>query len=550
MSNLMNTAEGRNALLVAQRNQLERRLSRFFHRTVVIDFSRYQQGLSEFDLNTMLGALNAGHDQEIIDIYRLLGAVGGLDVSVADTTYFVNPLLGSDQTGTGSSARPYASLWFLNNLPRRLNHRYRVVLLADYSDPDLDLVFDFSFGGNGSLALIGSGMPTVIMAATPCTGFTQMTGHGGHAVDFAGPLPPVADQYFLEATSGPAVNCAVPIHSLVGNAAIVQSFPFLLGGFGPGDSVRAVAPGRNLHLRTIYACCTGSAKLNRSQLVMVNLGISFETLPPPTFAPLLAQFNWENTCSSSISFVRFDSTWNQSSASYQEAGNSIKYGSLNSDVMLDHDEILTRAACGVLNLDAPHGVAPYQPNICGAEFCGSTVNEAIDFGGETTIVAVDLHCRCIVRNASIHYSNMGIAVVRQSNASLNYCVVDGQITVGPGLASYGGVEIYDSIVQVNYATCMNSDNFITCYGGSRCRIIGAGADPTYCVLNRAAIWLEGINTIEAVYVDPASTPVSNNMIGGFAQITGYTKSLGEVAVLWGLLDVMTAAGNSQVIVTR
>ena len=122
MSDLLNTSEGRNVIIEAQRFLLKRRLARFFKRNLAIDFEQYEKGLGEFDLSTLLGQLNVAWDDELRDLYRLLGTVGGLTESIAETEINVNPATGSDITGTGSADRPYASLWFIGE---RMTFRYR-----------------------------------------------------------------------------------------------------------------------------------------------------------------------------------------------------------------------------------------------------------------------------------------------------------------------------------------------------------------------------------------------------------------------------------------
>jgi len=554
MSNLLLTAEGRQALLVAQRFQLERRLSRFFHRTVVVDISRKREGLQEFDLSTMLGALNAAHDPEIIDIFRLLGAVGGLSVSIADMTYYVDAATGSDVTGTGSLMRPFATLWFLDNLPRRIKHAYRIVLLSDILSPTQDLLFDFDFGSEGSFALIGSGAPTEIQAPTPAgMGVGPLGGNGGMVVPLASQtFLPTAAQNFLQATSGSASGIAVPIHSTVNTPwgdALVQLMPFTIGGLNPADNVRVITPRRMLRIRSIYSCCRGMAQVNRSQLAIVNLTIDFEVIPPPWYAPPPSHFRWANDCISTISFVKFLDTWSDTSSSYDEPGNMIRGGGLNTDVLHDHVEILSLANCGVVNLDAPYGT-PYSPWICGAELAGLAPSEYLGIDGNANVVGLDCHCTVVLRNTSnILFSNVGSFKLMNANVSLKCCIADGHNTAVPPLTR-GAVELYDSICKADNITPIASDNIFSLFGGSKVRIIQCGLDMTYSQINNGGVRAEGVNEVECVYNDPTSTPTIDGLFGLINGMVGYKKSVGETDFAWPALDVVQAFGNSTAIVTR
>ncbi len=154
MSNLMNTTEGRNALIEAQKYLLRRRLSRFFKRNLVVNFNEYLAG-GQFNIQGLLGQLNAINDPEIIELYRLLGIVGGLDVTVADMDIHVNAITGSDETGDGSATNPYATLWFVNSLPKKLKHRIIIYLQTDIVCNDT-LCFDQTIAHtNGQIFIVG-----------------------------------------------------------------------------------------------------------------------------------------------------------------------------------------------------------------------------------------------------------------------------------------------------------------------------------------------------------------------------------------------------------
>jgi hypothetical protein len=163
MTDILTTSIGRAAALTAQKFLLRRRLSRFFKRGVVIDFEKWMTGEGT-SLQQIVGQLNGLHDKELLDIYRLLGVVGGLDESITDTTIYVDGHHGDDITGDGTEGKPYRSLWFLQNLPRRIRHVIRIVVKNQtvYDAPigtTGKALLDFHFSDSGSLSFIGSGAP-------------------------------------------------------------------------------------------------------------------------------------------------------------------------------------------------------------------------------------------------------------------------------------------------------------------------------------------------------------------------------------------------------
>lgn len=212
MSNLLNDNEGRNVVLVAQKDLLERRISRFFERNLVVDYDQWSNG-GEFDLATLLGDLNVAWDDELRDLYRLLGHVGGLNESVQDETIYVNSTTGSDTEGTGSAAEPYASLWFLSNLPNVIGHDYRVLITGDIDMEDT-IDIDVSFVGEGCLSIIGVGA-----AVDPYAGIFNGAvtnewawNNSLHSIELSNPpVGTTVTRYFYRATSGGDLNRVAPV---------------------------------------------------------------------------------------------------------------------------------------------------------------------------------------------------------------------------------------------------------------------------------------------------------------------------------------------------
>jgi hypothetical protein len=529
-STLNTTDDGRGALTVAAQYLLQRRLSRFFKRNLVIDYNYWLQ-TGEFPLTQLLGQLNGLNDQEILDLYHLLGSIGGLQTSIANTTIYVNAVTGSDNTGTGSAAAPYASLWFLDLIPRRLNHKYRIVLMSNINEPSRTLNFNFDFGENGSFALIGHGAPTVIESNTIGT-LGILTGGGGQWIACTAAFGPNAQSSFLVDQ-----NYAVPIHKIHAAAnALVNLYPLTFSPAAPGDPISVVRPAITLQVKNIVAKCSGGRRVRQSQLGIYNLNIDFPTAVLPYFSPVEPIFVWENHCDSTISFTRF-TNWNGSGSN---PGNSIRFGNLNMNVALDWTEIHALAACGIINLDAPDTITvPYDSSICGAKFGDIAVAHGIDLSiRDCAVMSIDIDCIADLKNSSIDVSSARSLVCNQSVAKINTCMLDGIVTPA-GLKNRGGIEAYDAVLYCGYCTTLVSDNCIALHGNTRARIEGCGSDATYSTISDAGLFWRGINIAEMVYDNAGGvTPVSERLFGTLYQICANSESVGNTNVNWAALDVV------------
>jgi hypothetical protein len=530
-STLLNSIDGRQAMLIAAQHLLKRRLSRFFKRNLVIDYN-YWKTTGQFPLSQILGQLNGLNDQEILDLYHLLGVVGGLPTSIADTTIFVNAVTGSDVTGDGSSTSPFASLWFMDILPRRLNHKYRVVLQSDVTAYSLRL--DFDFGEDGSFAILGQGTPQVL--ETNLIGsIGTLGGGGGMWVACVGGFGVLAQSSFIE--SG---NFAVPVHKIaMVNNALIQGMPWTLGGVTPGDDCHIVRPSRTLTVENIEACCTGGRRLRQSQVGIFNLNIDFPASTPPFFNGVEGMIKWRNTCESTLSFVRFNYTYNGSGAN--PSGNEFRYGSINTNVHVDRNQIYTLAACGISNLDGPDtNVNPYQPSICGAKFGDISISGPAENTNirDCEVMAVDFDNVINLRGcAKVTYSNALMFVCRSCNYDVQYCMVDGIQTAGPGLHQRAGIESYCSVGNAERITTLTADNCMTFYGGCICKISQCGSDATYSSIANGGIWAEGQNILEAWYnAAMGNTPITEGMVGATGNLISYTTSIGETADAWPAVD--------------
>lgn len=505
MSNLLQTEEGRNALLLAQKYQLERRLSRFFHRTIVVDFSRYKEGLQEFDLSTMLGQLNQAHDSEILDIFRLLAAIGGLERTYSDLTFYVSETAGNDTTGTGSATRPYASLWFLDNLPRRINHKVRVVLLTDVDNGTRNLWFDFSFGDGGSFSLIGSGAPSVLQTNT-VGAIGTLGGGGGSWIACVDPW--LSDDGFLLSK-----NYAVPLHKVdtLGAANVIcQSHPFTIAGVAGADSIQMVVPSRTLRIHSIGGQCIGHNAVNYSQIGIFNVNITFTPSGGMYADNHVSNLRWNHRVNSTLSFVRFNAPWMIGGFIPE---NTIQDHKVNTYAHIDQAQILTLANTGIVNLD--NLINPFMgPTICGAKFLGGFNYRVGMMIRDCEISSLDFHCVVEARGTfRFAYGNVGTLRTKNAVGEAENCITSGYVSPGAPFTA-GGVEMYNSSMRLALCSTIISDNCICLVGGGNTvKIEMCGSDAGYSSIGNAGLWVSGYNHIELWYNSPTATPATELLVG-------------------------------------
>ena len=294
MSDLLNTSEGRNVIIEAQRFLLRRGLARFFKRNLAIDFEQYEKGLGEFDLSTLLGQLNVAWDDELRDLYRLLGTVGGLTESIAETEINVNPATGSDITGTGSADRPYASLWFIgddpgltgsftpNMLPRVINHPYRILIRGDVVFPGT-MTLTHQFGDNGCLSFIGIGPEEEVLAGLEGS-LTAVTNIQFCALELDLSVTPTVNcrPVYIQFTSGANDRAVAGVNRIdaVNNRLWIRRNP--ASSVAPADTYRYVIPAQTLKCNGLTVDCRGSRYVGKTinyrgaRVVFCNLDIEIE----------------------------------------------------------------------------------------------------------------------------------------------------------------------------------------------------------------------------------------------------------------------------------
>jgi len=139
----------------------KRRMSRRFHRSFYRAFDTWKN-TGAFSLETLENSLNSVDVTEIENLNDLLVQLGCSDIGLYNGgVYHVNPTTGSDETGDGSDARPFASLSFLSSpyFPKYIDQEIRV--LIDGSVTADELCFDQKIGPGGSLSIVGVGAPVV-----------------------------------------------------------------------------------------------------------------------------------------------------------------------------------------------------------------------------------------------------------------------------------------------------------------------------------------------------------------------------------------------------
>lgn len=241
MSNLLNDTEGRNVVLVAQRDLLRRRISRFFKRNLVVDYEQWSNG-GEFDLATLLGSLNVAWDDELRDLYRLLGHIGGLNESVQNETIYVSPT-GNDITGTGSATSPYATLWFLPFLPRVIAHDYQILIQGNVNYGGI-MTVEHSFSDQGCLSFIGVGVSVDPYAGVlDGVSTAQDNPYSTQRVLTLSVAPQTSgNRYFVRMKDGGSQNHAAPITYVSTGSSVIMSRLNPLASTNIGDAYSYCIP--------------------------------------------------------------------------------------------------------------------------------------------------------------------------------------------------------------------------------------------------------------------------------------------------------------------
>lgn len=235
-----------------------RRMSRKMKRLFYIAFKDWEQ-TGHFDKSTLLDSVNALDQDEIESLNTLLGQLGCLESTLAPMTIYVDPVNGDDVTGDGSSSYPYASMDFLKNLPRYINHNVRIILLNDLDMGTDALNLNFSMCDSGCLSIIGQSAPTTITTSAGAGPFTVtgVTSYGaaflsdyGHYIQFADTWG-VDELYgkWLKFETGNNAGEAYPIHANTANEISIRGG--IEAAINIGDTVSVIEPAITLGCQTI-----------------------------------------------------------------------------------------------------------------------------------------------------------------------------------------------------------------------------------------------------------------------------------------------------------
>lgn len=214
MSNLNTNVFGRTIIRDALGTLLHRRQAIHWEREMYLFFRDWFHSdyTNNPDFSDIIGQLNVAHDSEIYNTKLLAARYGATKESLSGELYFVDPVNGDDENGTGTSTNPYKTLWWLPYfLPEIINHNYKVIILGDLVDNDgIDL--RIKFGPNGSLNFIGQGAPNVISG--PHTIATKASLRGGWEFTVAAPTfgpDAFSSRYFMRIDSGTGAGLCLPI---------------------------------------------------------------------------------------------------------------------------------------------------------------------------------------------------------------------------------------------------------------------------------------------------------------------------------------------------
>ena len=243
MSNIMQTAAGRLAMRHAAIDVIRMRMRRWFERNTVIAFNDYLID-GELDYATIVGELNVAHDTEIYQLNDLLNWLLAGEATTQDRTFYVDPS-GSDETGLGTAARPFASLEFLTySLPRLINHEIRINLAAGNYDyfPDFNLS-NHIVKGDGCIILDASGATYPVVEGTyTINTITAHTGLVGGFTAIANNINPVAGPGWIpDEHAGNFVHfrtgaCAGQCYAIIHNTATDLRIGVDWFGAAPGDT--------------------------------------------------------------------------------------------------------------------------------------------------------------------------------------------------------------------------------------------------------------------------------------------------------------------------
>ena len=314
---LLDSQSGRDIVQALACHVAKGRMSRRLKRAFFIAFDAWKN-TSEFSLETFLNELNLTDQTEITQINQLLIQLGcGSAVITTPANggiFWVDPINGSDETGDGSSTRPFQSLEFMSGpfFPRYIDHKYIVAIKSDVSADAISL--DQEIGPNGSLSIVGNGDPTVVTTSQGAGPFT-VTGVVPLGFPIAGYEIQVAETFgvdelygkWLLLKTGGNAGTAVQIHRNTASSLFIRegtNIPVATDTFQVvTPSVSINCPRWDMQLKGPTHGDANSA-LSRFNLFNLNIDVSSASVK-------WENFRLRNSVDTQIAFVTFTSAADQ-----------------------------------------------------------------------------------------------------------------------------------------------------------------------------------------------------------------------------------------------
>lgn len=502
MSNLLTTNLGRYAIITAQKYLLQRRISRFFKRNIVIDWDRWRRGVSEFDLQTILGALNTIHDTEILELLQLLGTIGCLDFTIADMNIYVDSVNGSDETGTGSVSRPYQTLWFIPFLPKTIRHNVRIILLASI-DITEGLTFQFNFEDSGTFSFVGQGNATVLEGGLTVNTVNSLNSSSGLHITPTAVYSAHRQLTWLRATSGIDSGNACPVFLDDNTAPEMVTLRIPISSINAGDTFEFIEPSIKVTVPYINIKCKSPEYCNdigsrNSRVTIANMEITM--LNDYSVNNLLIH----NSGNMMIAFVKINGNTIGTSENFT-IRSSINNGN-PFDVDLD-----TYVNTDVANLF--NDTSTFVPDMCGFILFGTIGSERVFVRQEARVYNMVTRHPCqMLNSAYLAYSAARWVELEFGNLVCDTVLTDGHVVLGEA----GAFETNACIAYIHDCDCITSDNVISILG-----------DSTLIVNNvsRSAPFLGGVTGYGLYFYSPGRVEIDSvptNLNGSLGDIAWYT----------------------------
>jgi hypothetical protein len=477
MSNLLTTDDGRAAVIIAQRYLLERRLSRFFKRNLVIAYNEWLAG-DGFNLETIVGELNASHDTEVINLYRLLQLVGGLPATISNMDIYVDAAAGSDETGDGSSSKPFKTLWFYDTLPRTIRHEINIMFTSDFIVDNYEpFEVAFNFEHDGYLAFVGVGLPEVVEGPFEVSTTGAVASGAGHYIQMTAPVGDHAGE-FIMATSGASTGNAQPIHSRYST----DTFLTIAGSFAtlaPGDTMNVVHPAVQFQCASLSINCRTDEWYSNivrgdGKVSFVNLKLRIANSNDARNSLIV-----DNTLPMVFGFVQLNTPDN---------GSYIVKSEVNTQSCTSTTE--ARSGSGVTNIagfgtEGNQKFAGMAVDDTGKNYPGTVERGVLQWWCSRGVI--NLTDKCKVNRVSCNRLASYLAMSEISNT-----IAEGRANSGAG----GGLESYNSSHDIDKFTVLNSDNIIAVTGQSVITLQNVDYSATYSTITGFGIYFVSGGTVE------------------------------------------------------